>query len=119
MQHRRAEWRQITRNFNELEFQCPCCGMVILDPQLPLRAQQLRNDLGRSVIVDSGYRCLAHNRRQGSSDGSYHRRGQAMDIRVPGVRPTQVAARARALGFGGVKAYSDFCHVDIGPRRTW
>ncbi|WP_157667923.1 D-Ala-D-Ala carboxypeptidase family metallohydrolase [Desulfotomaculum nigrificans] len=37
------------------------------------------------MIVDSGYRCPAHNWAVGSVPNSYHVRGMAADIRVPGL----------------------------------
>ena len=38
-----------------------------------------------SVHINSGYRCLALNRLLGSKDSSQHRKGEAVDIEVPGV----------------------------------
>lgn len=57
------------------------------------------------VIVTSGYRSLALNRKIGSSDGSDHVRGQAADIRAPAFGSPILVARALAphletLGIG-------------------
>jgi hypothetical protein len=53
--------------------------------------------------------------------GSYHKRCEAMDFRVPGVRPRSVMEWVRALPeVGGHKVYwNGILHVDTGPRRPW
>lgn len=53
--------------------------------------------------------------------GSYHKRCEAMDFRVPGVRPRVVLDFARALPeVGGNKVYwNGLIHIDTGPRRPW
>lgn len=53
--------------------------------------------------------------------GSYHKRCEAMDFRVPGMRPRVVLDYARTLSeVGGHKVYwNGLIHVDTGPRRPW
>lgn len=53
--------------------------------------------------------------------GSYHKRCEAMDFRVPGIRPRTVLDFARALPeVGGHKVYwNGLIHIDTGPRRPW
>lgn len=53
--------------------------------------------------------------------GSYHKRCEAMDFRVPGVRPRAVLDYARSLSeVGGNQLYwNGLIHVDTGPRRPW
>jgi len=52
---------------------------------------------------------------------SYHKRCEAMDFRVPGVRPRVVLEWARSLpDVGGNKVYwNGLIHIDTGPRRAW
>ena len=45
--------------------------------------QPLRNHLGCSVIITSGYRCPALNRKVGGKPNSQHLKGQAADLVVP------------------------------------
>jgi len=52
--------------------------MNILEP--------LRAELGRAIVLTSGYRCLQVNRLVGSSDGSQHVQGMAADINDGGSR---------------------------------
>ncbi|HEY5795874.1 MAG TPA: hypothetical protein VIU82_12735 [Bosea sp. (in: a-proteobacteria)] len=53
--------------------------------------------------------------------GSYHKRCEAMDFRVPGMRPRSVLEWVRALpDVGGHKVYwNGILHIDTGPRRPW
>jgi uncharacterized protein YcbK (DUF882 family) len=58
---------------------------------------------------------------RGVAKNSYHTKGQAADIRVPGSSTKKVRNTARALRVGGVGYYprSGFVHVDTGDVRTW
>jgi hypothetical protein len=69
-----------------------------------------------SVRVTSTYRPAWRARR-----GSYHRRCEAVDFRVPGHRPGEVLALVRTYPeTGGRKVYwNGLIHVDTGPERSW
>ncbi len=76
--------------------------------------------------VISGYRSPKTNEmlRAKSSRvarNSYHMRGMAIDLRVPGRELIQVRRAALKLQNGGVGYYpsSNFVHVDVGPVRAW
>jgi uncharacterized protein YcbK (DUF882 family) len=78
------------------------------------------------ISVISGYRCPATNamlaaRSAGVAWNSFHLRGMAIDIRLPGRRLAAVRDTAIGIGRGGVGYYpgSDFVHVDTGPVRRW
>jgi uncharacterized protein YcbK (DUF882 family) len=78
----------------------------------------------RPILVTSGYRTEATNerlRRQGidAARNSFHLRGCAVDIQMPGVAPASMAELGLLLGLGGVGVYANFVHLDTGPRRTW
>lgn len=88
----------------------------------------LNHKVGAShpVSIISGYRsprtnAMLRNRSHGVATRSFHLRGMAMDIRIPGLSTAQIARQARSMQIGGVGYYSDsdFCHVDVGPVRTW
>lgn len=91
-----------------------------VDPRLLDLLWDLRAGLGlpetHPIHVVSGYRTPVLRK-----SGSFHNRGEAADIRIPGVPGRAVAAVARDLGRGGWAHYpgSDHVHVDIGPVRTW
>lgn len=76
--------------------------------------------------VISGYRspktnAILHERSSGVATRSYHMRGMAIDIRVPGRSTAAVRKLALNMQRGGVGYYpaSDFVHVDVGPVRSW
>lgn len=135
MQNQRV---QLSNNFWLHEFACKCgekglynkeplsyCGgIAIVHPELVEKLQQLRDRFNSKVIVTSGYRCPAYNRRSNGlgvsgSTWSWHMRGYAADIVVEGYKPEEVAKVAIELGFNGVKAYPGFTHVDVRYDGVW
>lgn len=79
---------------------------------------------GRPILVTSGYRTRATNewlRAQGidAARNSFHLRGRAVDIQIPGVAPASMAELGSLLGLGGVGVYTGFVHLDTGPKRMW
>jgi len=76
----------------------------------------------RPLMITSAYRTKATNNAiRGSSRGSLHMEGKALDIRVPGFSTRKLRKIARAESDGGVGWYPrrDFIHVDTGPNRDW
>jgi uncharacterized protein YcbK (DUF882 family) len=76
--------------------------------------------------IISGYRSPATNALlRKSSSGvartSYHSKGKAIDIRLPGFSTHRLRNLCIEMQFGGVGYYrdSDFVHLDTGPVRTW
>ncbi len=85
-----------------------------------------RLDTDRRIHVLSGYRTTATNnamreRRPGVAMKSYHIKGRAADIYIPGVRTDIIQKEARTLNLGGVGYYKTggFVHVDTGNIRYW
>ena len=100
----------------------------MIDPELLdlLYRLRLAMDYDGPISVISGYRCPATNamlaaRSNQVAKNSYHLRGMAIDIRLPGRQLAALRDGARALARGGVGYYpnSDFVHVDTGPVRAW
>lgn len=80
----------------------------------------------KPITVVSGYRSAATNRllrrrNYNVAKNSYHMRGMAADITVPGVSTRKVRDLAIEMGAGGVGYYprASFIHVDTGPVRRW
>lgn len=73
------------------------------------------------VIVTSGYRSKAYNRRVGGATRSQHLNCRAADVRIPGVSKTALFRYLRRHPkAGGVGIYrSQYVHIDIGRKRTW
>jgi uncharacterized protein YcbK (DUF882 family) len=91
-----------------------------------LHALTGRLDTTEPLHVISGYRspetnAVLHAKSRGVASRSLHVCGQAIDIRVPGIRTAALRDTALSLSAGGVGYYPgpDFVHVDIGPVRSW
>lgn len=76
--------------------------------------------------VISGYRSqktntLLRKRGNGAAKKSYHIKGQAVDIRLPGYRTSVLRRAAYEFKKGGVGYYPKrrFVHIDVGPVRYW
>jgi uncharacterized protein YcbK (DUF882 family) len=96
--------------------------VACLKPALVRLLKQIEGRYGRKLIVTSGYRSPAHNRRARGAKNSQHMYCAAADIQVPGVGKWELAKFARALpGRGGVGTYchTESVHVDVGPNRDW
>lgn len=84
-------------------------------------------DSSRPFVLVSGYRSPETNAKlaaksRGVAKNSYHLRGWAADIKLPGRELRQLALAAVSLKRGGVGMYSrksNFIHVDSGPVRKW
>lgn len=99
-----------------------------MDPSLLDSLFSLQSRLGHSkeVQIISGYRSPQTNellRSQGHkvAKHSFHTKGKALDIRLPGRALNDVHKAALDLKSGGVGYYpgSDFIHLDTGRRRRW
>jgi uncharacterized protein YcbK (DUF882 family) len=81
---------------------------------------------GGEIDIVCGYRTSSTNESlrahtTGVAKNSLHVRGEAIDLRMPGVDTLRLRRAALALVRGGVGYYphSDFIHVDVGRVRQW
>lgn len=113
-----------TYNFNISEFYSqgrdkPPKGM---DNKLLLLLEKLRYNLdNHPVIINSGYRTPAHNKRVGGVSDSQHVKAKAADIVVMNTPAYAVYNEAvKVFDNGGVGKYNNFTHVDTrGYRARW
>jgi uncharacterized protein YcbK (DUF882 family) len=122
---------KLTANFNLSEFASKCGrptpqAVIPRIQELANNLQVLRNELGRSIRINSGYRSPEHNASIKGAPASRHVVGDGADIVVTGMTPAQVAATIDRLisegkmKQGGLKAYATFCHYDIrGVKARW
>lgn len=112
----------LSQNFNSQEFDCKgknCCSATKIDSKLIDILQKIRNHFGKSVIINSGFRCEKHNKAVGGAKSSLHKSGMAADIVVKGVKPIDVAIYAEALGVKGIGLYSWGCHIDTRSHKAF
>ena len=86
---------------------------IKLNPQKPLH-------------VICGYRTSKTNalllkRNKSVAKNSYHMKGQAVDIHLPGLKTAVLRRAAYELKKGGIGYYPrhGFVHIDVGPVRYW
>lgn len=113
---------QLTTNFKLGEFlhkDSPMPAPWILDnlTRLANRLQVLRDILGKPITINSGYRTPEHNKAIGGASDSFHCKGMAADIVVPGMSAPEVQKFLKNWS-GGLGSYQHFTHLDIRPSRA-
>lgn len=99
-----------------------------IDPELYHLIFDIARRLEATGIINimSGYRSPVTNdrlrrRNSAAAKGSFHVKGKAVDIRIPGYSTNAVRRVALDLKQGGVGYYprSRYVHIDTGPVRSW
>lgn len=119
--YRKGKAVKLTKNFKTTEFDCKCgkyCSTTLIDKALVNQLQMIRDHFDKPVLINSGYRCVRHNRNVGGANNSQHLYGKAADIVVKGVSPQTVAKYAETIGFKGIGTYRTFTHVDTRKKRA-
>ena len=122
---------KLTNNFTLQEFNSKC-GRDIPNNVLPniiqlaKNLQVLRDAVGKSISITSGYRSPQHNKKIGGAKDSQHVKGMAADIKVAGMTPKEVALVIEGLiesgkmRQGGIGIYPSWAHYDIrGTKARW
>jgi len=115
---------KLTNNFSKSEFDCSCgCDMplgVLHNVQkLANQLQVLRNVVGTSIKINSGYRCPEQNARVGGKPNSSHLRGLAVDIRANDSSTRYIVLNALiSVGFNRIGIASSFIHVDDDKSKS-
>jgi uncharacterized protein YcbK (DUF882 family) len=122
---------KLTNNFTLQEFNSKC-GRDIPNNVLPnilqlaKNLQVLRDAIGKSISITSGYRSSQHNKKIGGAKDSQHVKGMAADIKVSGMTPKEVALVIEGLiesgkmKQGGIGIYPSWVHYDIrGTKARW
>ncbi len=119
----------LSKNFSRSEFVCKgenCC-----EHSAPIRTdlieclQQLRDLIGSPLVVESGFRCIRHNREIEGSVGSQHTLGLAADVLVPPLwtanKLADLAAKVDYFRDGGIGIYPGRVHLDVrtGGAARW
>lgn len=114
---------KLSDHFNSTEFDCSgvgCCSTTRIDTELVEVCEKVRQKFGKAVIINSGYRCLVHNKAIGGANSSQHVAGKAADIKVSGIDPLVVGFYLQDIlqSKGGIevgsydKGTGGYVHVD-------
>lgn len=110
------------RYFNESEFHCKCDRhheIQVVDERLAWMLDLARDRAGLPFVIDSGYRCVAHNAEVGGVAASSHLKGLAADIHVGNARARYIILKALlSIGFSRVGIGRDFIHADIDDTKS-
>ena len=99
-----------------------------IDPKLMDYLYDLLTEVDNhgEVHIISGYRAPKTNaklrkRSKGVAAGSLHKKGKALDFRLPGTDTAVLRDNALTMKRGGVGYYqkSDFIQIDTGRFRRW
>lgn len=100
---------QISPHFNSNEFRCKCGTPheILIDDELVENLEGIHKAFNcRSIIINSGYRCPAHDRKFGTGRGM-HTQGKAADIvcryqdnKI--INSKLVCCKAQDVGFKGI-----------------
>jgi uncharacterized protein YcbK (DUF882 family) len=122
---------KITTNFSLEEFKCKDGSDIPNDVlpniiELAKNLQVLRDAIGKSITINSGYRSPKYNAKIGGVKNSQHVKGKASDLRVSGMTPKELALVIEGLiesgkmKQGGIGIYPNFTHYDIrGVKARW
>lgn len=107
--------------FSRQEFACRCgCGGDTVDAALLQVLEDARDHFQRPIQVNSGFRCDAHNEKEGGWPDSEHLKGKAADIVVVGWSPSEVQAyfKSKYRSTYGIGSYRTFTHIDVRERKA-
>lgn len=115
----------ITQDFRYSEFICKDGTEVPEAYQIYMQIcatelQLLRNEINKPIIITSAYRTPEYNAKlKNSSKTSYHLQAKAVDIKVIGMKPYDLAIYAsRYTSFMGFGIADSFIHLDLRNKFT-
>lgn len=112
--------KEIGQHFKVKEFACRDGSQVVfIDDCLISILDILRNQVGKPVIITSGYRTPEWNKKREGAKYSYHMRGMAADIRVNGMSAKELANKLNEIvpDECGIIVYSNWVHFDVRTRK--
>lgn len=123
--YKKGNKTKLSANFKANEFDCKCtrCSETLIDTSLVDILQKIRSHYGKSVNINSAYRCAKHNAEVGGASGSHHTKGMAADIVVKGIDALEVARYAESIGIKRIGYYDanhgNFVHIGSGTTKNF
>lgn len=106
---------KVAEHFRVKEFACKDgTPIVFIDEYLAILLDIARNEIGKPIIITSGYRTVSHNAKVNGAKYSFHTRGMAADIRADGVKPKELAKVLDRIAPNscGIIVYDNWVHFD-------
>ena len=112
---------KIGQHFKVREFACKDGSQVVfIDDYLASILDILRNQVGKPVYINSGYRTPTRNKAVGGAKYSYHMRGMAADIRINGMTAKEIANKLNAIIPNDecvIIVYNTWVHIDTRTKK--
>jgi len=107
---------KLSKNFDSSEFTCGCgCQKEKVSLKLVDKLQDLRDLVGKPIIITSGYRCKAYNKHIGGAVNSPHLTGEGADLQVKDMTPVALAELANRIHYIRIGIYPSHTHIDVRP----
>jgi uncharacterized protein YcbK (DUF882 family) len=109
---------KLSPNLNQKEVDCKCshpdCTFTIISDRVIESFQDFREDMGKSLKINSAFRCQRYNTDIGGKQDSRHKKGLALDISAVGFDIEDLAMAARDH-FDYVQIYygENFIHCHV------
>lgn len=108
----------ITEHFSRKEFACKCgCGFDAIDKRLVEMLEEVRQLYGREITINSGCRCVAHNKKEGGNETSSHLSGLAVDVACVDTKDRYELLFLLMSRFHRVGIGNTFIHIDIDEKK--
>jgi uncharacterized protein YcbK (DUF882 family) len=115
--------KNLSPNFKVSDFACKDnSDVVLINPHLIELLEKIQQHFGKDVQINSGYRTPSYNaglrsrsKSKGVAKNSQHMYGNAADIVIKGVTPTEIYNFVDTFHQGGMGLYlkNNFVHVDV------
>lgn len=114
-------YKNLSPNFKVSDFACKDnSDVVLINPHLVELLEKIQQHFGKDVQINSGYRTPSYNaerrsKSKGVAKNSQHMYGNAADIVIKGVTPTEIYNFVDTFHQGGMGLYlkNNFVHVDV------
>ena len=110
---------RISRYFTREEVACKCgCGEHVIDVEVMMVADRVREFYGRPIVPSSAVRCKHHNKALGGSENRWHTKSKAIDLPVD--NPILIYDYLDLLypDKYGIGLYKSFLHIDTRPTKA-
>ena len=112
---------KVGQHFNVREFACKDGSQIVfIDDYLVSILDILRNQVGKPVYINSGYRTPTRNKAVNGAKYSYHMRGMAAGIRIDGMTAKEIANKLNAIVPNdecGIIVYNTWVHIDTRTKK--
>ena len=109
---------KLTDHFSKKEFDCKCgCNTGPINMILVEKLELARMEFGRGMRINSGIRCLHHNRKIGSKDTSSHIKCVAADVSCTNMEDRLKLMTILLKYFTRLGINKKFIHVDVDSEK--